>query len=111
MKQSWLLVSLGCIGASLLLYGCVSMNAPAIVPAAAPPPTPAVVAPQSLLQSEDQPVQLASSRFPLPAPTTVKVERLDLDNSTCISCHTSQKSLKELAKEPEKTEELSEGEG
>lgn len=111
MKQSWLLVGLGCIAASLLLFGCVTVSPPAIEPAAAPPPTPVTIASQSLLLSEDQPVQLVSSRFPLPAPTTVKVEKPNLDDNTCITCHTSQKRLKELAKEPEKTEELSEGEG
>ncbi|GEM_PF-1093259 len=111
MRQSWILLGLGCIAASVLLFGCVTVSPPAIEPAAAPPPTPAAVAARSLLVPEGQPVQLVSARFPLPAPTTVKVERPELDNSTCIACHTSQKDLKALAVEPEETESLSEGEG
>lgn len=34
-----------------------------------------------------------------------------VDSSTCIACHTDEETLKALAKEPEKAEHLSEGEG
>ena len=111
MRQSAILLGLGCAAASVLIFGCVTVSQPAIEPAAAPPPTPVAVARQSLLVPEGQPVQLVRSRFPLPAPTTAKVERPELDNSTCIACHTSQKDLQELAVEPEPAESLSEGEG
>lgn len=33
------------------------------------------------------------------------------DSSTCVACHTSQDVLQAMAKEPEKGEALSEGEG
>lgn len=111
MRQSLVLLGIGCAAASALLFGCVSVSPPAIEPAVAPPSTPAVVAARSLLAPEGQPVQLVSSRFPLPAPTSEKVVRPELDDSTCIACHTSQKDLKVLAVEPEKAESLSEGEG
>jgi len=46
-----------------------------------------------------------STNTPAPTPTPV-------DNSNCITCHTSEDTLKALAKEPEEGgESLSEGEG
>ena len=109
MRQIWILLGMGAVAGGLFLFGCA---APAEIKPAAPPPTPVAVAAGSLIVPEDQPAQVVQSRFPLPAPTPAKVE-MDpmLDDSNCIVCHTSEEDLKQLAEEPEKEEELSEGEG
>lgn len=54
----------------------------------------------------------AALDFPLPPPDTVAVAAAPADDSGCITCHTSEDVLKQLAKEPEESgESLSEGEG
>ena len=109
MRRTWILLGMGAIAGGLCLFGCA---APAEIKPAAPPPTPVAVASGSLIVPEDQPAQLVTFRFPLPAPISTEVEKdPELDDSDCIVCHTSQEDLKQLAEEPEEEEELSEGEG
>lgn len=43
--------------------------------------------------------------------TLVSLKAPPVDNSTCIACHSNEEMLRALAKEPEKAEALSEGEG
>lgn len=109
MKQSWILLGLGGVAGGVVLFGCA---APPEIKPAVPPPTPAVISSSSLVAREEPPVQLVNSRFPLPAPTVLPLEEdPSLDDSNCVTCHTSDEMLKLLAKEPEAAESLSEGEG
>ena len=106
-RQSLILLALGGLLLGLFLAGCAAP--PEITPAAAPPPTPAVVAGGNGNGADVPPVQ-AVARFPLPAPSADKVTQVT-DSSNCITCHTNEESVQELAVEPEKEESLSEGEG
>ena len=109
MKQSWILLGLGGIAGGIVLFGCAT---PPEIKPAVPPPTPVAISPRSLVAREEPAVQFVKSRFPLPAPTVEALERdPSLDDSNCVTCHTSDKDLKLLAQEPEGTETLSEGEG
>lgn len=103
MNKTGTLLALGALALGLFLAGCVEH--PEITPAA-PPPTPAaVVGPAAAGQAA--PVVAATDRFPLPAPTQ---EPWVVDSENCITCHTDQQALQQLAVEPEH-ESLSEGEG
>lgn len=109
MKRTWMLLGMAAVGGGLFVFGCA---APVEIKPVTPPPTPIAVALSSLIAPEDQPVTQVESRFPLPAPTPAEVEvEPDLDDSSCVVCHTSKEDLKQLAEEPEQEEELSEGEG
>jgi hypothetical protein len=84
-----LLVLAGLLG--LILAGCLAR--PEITPL---PPSPMLPAVPTLPAT-------------LPPPT--ETPPAEADSSTCIACHTDEATLRQLAVEPEKVEELSEGEG
>ncbi|MBN1657476.1 MAG: hypothetical protein JXA93_03695 [Anaerolineae bacterium] len=72
------------------------------------PPTQAPtepVAPTDTIEPTDTPVPPTETPEPTPTPEPV------VDDSACITCHTSQETLEALAVEEEPEEELSEGEG
>lgn len=91
----------------LFMFGFILL---AELEAADPSPTPTATTSATVDDPQVQPAQTEESRFPLPPPTREAVAAAP-DNSGCISCHTSQEDLQELAKEPEAKESLSEGEG
>lgn len=90
---------------ALALSGCGEPVAIAAVP-----PTATVYAPLPTdtppVPPEPTPVALD---FPLPAPEAETVEQVD--NQSCVDCHTDEETLKEVAEEEEQVESLSEGEG
>ncbi len=91
--------------ATLALAGCAEPVAIAAVP-----PTATVYAPPpTATPAEPPPPTPAALSFPLEAPTREAVE--PIDDQTCVDCHTDEESLRELAKEEEQAESLSEGEG
>lgn len=104
-----------------LLAGCgggaaptptVAAVAPTAAPAeptAAPEPTEAATAtaaPTATLAPTDTPEPTATATE-APSPTAVVVA----DASNCVTCHTSEETLRQLAKEEAPKESLSEGEG
>ena len=105
MKKISMALTLGAVG-FLFLFGWVSL---AELEAADPSPEPTIATPDLSGDAQDQPVEPADPRFPLPAPTRTSMTHAK--NRNCITCHTSQEDLKALAEEPEETESLSEGEG
>jgi len=105
MRKTGALLALGGLLVGLLLTGCA--GPPEITPAV-PPPTPAVVVGMET-SPEVPPVEAVAARFPLPPPG--REDRIGVDSSNCIACHTDQEQLQELAVEPEEEERLSEGEG
>jgi hypothetical protein len=105
MKKITIALALGTVG-FLFLFGWVIL---AELEAADPPPETTVAAPDTSADAQDQLVEPADPRFPLPAPT--KTGTTQADSSNCITCHTSLEDLTALAEEPEDTESLSEGEG
>lgn len=106
-KNKGLLLTLGVVLLGLFLVGCVSR--PEVTPAASPPTAAAVAGSEENAEETVQPPLDVDTRFPLPAPE--QELRAQADNSSCIDCHTSEETLKQLAKEPEEEESLSEGEG
>ncbi|MGQ9467855.1 MAG: hypothetical protein ACUVXE_05725 [Anaerolineae bacterium] len=75
----------------VILVGCLAR--PEITPLPPSPMLPSV------------PTREATSAPPTETPAP------QADSSTCIACHTDEETVKALAKEPEKAEHLSEGEG
>ena len=105
MKKISMVLALGAVG-FLFLFGWVIL---AELEAADPSPEPTVATPDPTGGAQDQLMEPADPRFPLPAPT--KTGMTQADSSNCITCHASQEDLQALAEEPEDTESLSEGEG
>ena len=105
MRKTSIVLAVGALG-FLLIFGWITL---AELEAADPSPEPAVTTPDPSGSAQDQPVEPADPRFPLPAPT--RTGMIQDDNINCILCHISQKDLEALAEEPEDTEGLSEGEG
>ncbi len=108
-RNKGLLLTLGVALLGLLLVGCVSR--PDVTPAASPPTIAAVSGSEGDRGAEEtvQPPLGVAARFPLPAPE--REMKAQADDSACIECHTSEETLKQLAKDPEEEESLSEGEG
>ncbi len=99
-----ILVGLLCLTV-LTLSGCAEPAAIAAVPPTstvyAPPPT---QTPHPPLAPTPAPLE-----FPLVAPSLEPAEVPD--DSMCVNCHTSERTLQALAEEEEVAETLSEGEG
>jgi hypothetical protein len=91
--------------AALMLSGCAQPAAISAVPPTAtvyaPPPT-------EIPPSPPEPTPAALD-FPLPAPSREPVE--EVNDQTCVDCHSSEETLRAVAEEEEVVEELSEGEG
>ena len=66
---------------------------PTDIPAPTPGPTPAAM------------------DFPIAAPTRVQVEQVEVNDQTCVDCHTNEQVLQAMATEEEAPEVESEGEG
>jgi len=66
----------------------------------------ATTAPNEPPPPTDLPTEPPSTATPTEEPTPEPI-----DDSACITCHTSQETLQALTEEPEQTESLSEGEG
>ncbi|MGD8996818.1 MAG: hypothetical protein PVH80_01805 [Anaerolineae bacterium] len=112
MRRTNLLLVMAVVLGGAFLAGCQGLEGgrPEVAPAV-PPPTPVVRAGSAENgQGQDQPALDLASRFPLPAPKG-DVQKVDLDDSQCITCHTDEAEVKRLAVEPEEEEQLSEGEG
>ena len=92
----------------LLLFGWVTLTGLEAADPTVEPDT-ATTEPADGEQVQLKDTDDGDSRFPLPPPTREVVDWSD--DSGCIACHTSEADLKELAKEPETKESLSEGEG
>ena len=95
----------------LLLAGCG--GEPTAVPTEPPEPTEVSVAPATATPAPTEPPEPTEAPTE-PPPTAAPPEEptpVPVDDTACISCHTDEETLKELAIEPEETESLSEGEG
>ena len=99
MRKKGVLLGLGALLVGLFLAGCA---APPEITPSAPPEDAVAGAPTS-----GEP--LAAARYPMAA--HAPTEKVGVDSSSCIVCHTDQETLKALAVEPEEGESLSEGEG
>ena len=99
MRKKGVLLGLGALLVGLLWAGCATR--PEITPLS--PPEHVVVG--ELTPGEP----LAAARYPMAA--HAPAERIGVDSSNCIVCHTDQETLQLLAIEPEEEETLSEGEG
>jgi hypothetical protein len=80
---------------------------PAATEVSAKPPTP-TTAPTDPPTPTDVPTEPPPTDTPEPTEEPTPVV---LDDSACITCHTSEETLKAMAVEEEVTESLSEGEG
>jgi hypothetical protein len=108
MRRTGVLLAAGVALAWLLLTGCRAR--PEVAPGA-PPPTPvARVNVEGRVENRDEAAADLAARFPLPVPEE-EGEEAAPDDSYCIDCHTDEEAVTKLAKEPEKEEKLSEGEG
>lgn len=107
VKRKGFLLTLGLMLFGLFLVGCTSR--PEVTPAAPPPTAEIIAGGEEDAEGTEQPPLDVASRFPLPAPEQESEKRAD--SSNCVDCHTSEETLKQLAKEPEEEESLSEGEG
>lgn len=87
-------------------------QAPTEPPAATEPPATATAAPT---ETAEPTATLAPTETPEPTPTEAPTEAptaaAPADASNCVTCHTSEETLRELAKEDAPAESLSEGEG
>ena len=79
-------------------------------PTTAPTELPPTEAPTDLPPTEPPPTEAPTEPPPTATPTEEPTPEV-VDDSACIACHTDEETLKSLAKEPEKAESLSEGEG
>jgi outer membrane biosynthesis protein TonB len=106
---------------ALLLVGC---GEPTAAPTEPPKPTEVSVAPSTPTSAPTEPpAPTTVPTEPPPTPTTVPTEPPPtatpteeptpepVDDSACITCHTSEETLQALAVEEEKPEVESEGEG
>jgi mono/diheme cytochrome c family protein len=80
--------------------------APTAVPPTEAPTREPTAAPTATLAPTDAPEPTATA-IEAPSPTAAVVA----DASNCVTCHTSEETLQQLAKEEDPAEELSEGEG
>jgi outer membrane biosynthesis protein TonB len=108
---------------ALVLAGCGGEPVPAPTEPPAPTEVSAVtVAPTDAPTEPPAPTDVPTEE-PTPEPTEAPTEPSPtatpteeptpepVDDTGCITCHTDEETLKALAKEPEVTESLSEGEG
>jgi hypothetical protein len=110
MRRTSLLLVLAVVVGGAFISGCQGLSRPDVTPVA-PPPTPLVRAGSADNGLEQaQPAADLASRFPLPAPAP-EAESAGFDDSQCVACHTDETAVQALAVEPEKEEQLSEGEG
>ncbi len=101
----------------LALAGCAAATPTAAPATATIAPAPATPVPPTFTPVPPTPTTIPPTATALPAtavtapasPTAVPVA--NTDSSKCVACHTNAETLKGLAKEPEKKESLSEGEG
>jgi hypothetical protein len=92
--------------AALALGGC---GEPAAVVAVEPTPTAYPPPPTDIPPPPPGPTPAALD-FPLPAPTHEEMEQVN--DQTCVDCHTDEETLKAVAEKAEEDQEsLSEGEG
>ena len=105
----------------LALAGCG--GEPTAVPTE-PPPTEVAVQPTTPATEPPAPTEVPPTDVPTePPPTEVPTEPPPtatpteeptpepVDDTACVTCHTDEETLKEVAEEPEAAESLSEGEG
>jgi outer membrane biosynthesis protein TonB len=87
-------------------------QAPTELPAPTEPPATATTAP---VATAEPTATLAPTQTPEPTPTEAPTEAptaaAPADATNCVTCHTSEETLQQLAKEQEAGESLSEGEG
>ena len=95
----------------LLFLGCLALSGCAEPVAIAPvPPTATVYAPTPTVAPSPPPAPTpAPLDFPLAAPSLEPGE--DVNDRTCVDCHTDEEKLQSVAEEEVVAEELSEGEG
>jgi len=97
----------------LLLAGCAGGAAPAPATDTAPPPTAAPT--QAPTEPPAPTATLAPTDTPEPEPTATEAPSptavVSTDATNCVTCHTDQAILQELAVGQDHAEELSEGEG
>lgn len=107
------------VGAALLLAGLLAAcgGQPAPAPTQPPPtpppaaPTNTAVPPSPTLAPATTAPTLAPTKAPTSAPTQVPVAAAPANADNCVKCHTSEETLRKLAKVEEPAEKLSEGEG
>lgn len=117
VRASGLLSLLVLVGLILAACGGATTPAPTAAPtevAQAPtePPATATTAPAATAEPT---ATLAPTETPEPTPTEAPTEAptaaAPADATNCVTCHTSEETLQQLAKEQEPAESLSEGEG
>ena len=95
----------------LLLVACGNAATPAPTAPTAVPPTVTAVPPTQPAASPT----LAPTDTPAPEPTATVTEApvaaASVDSTNCVTCHTSEETLQQLAVEEAPAEKLSEGEG
>jgi hypothetical protein len=111
---------LALVGALILLFavaGCGAEPTPtdvAVAPTEPPAATEAPTEPPAATEAPTEPPAPTDTAEPtdVPEPTdTATPEVVEVDDSACIACHTSQETLQALAEEEEEPEVESEGEG
>jgi hypothetical protein len=109
------LVLAGCGGAATPAPAAASTEAPAAPTEAPAPPEPPATATLAPTETVAPTATLAptetSEPTPTEAPTEAPTAAAPADASNCITCHTSEETLQQLAKEEAPAESLSEGEG
>jgi outer membrane biosynthesis protein TonB len=118
-RASSLLSLLVLVGLVLAACGGAATPAPTAAPkevAQAPTEPPAPTEPSATATTEptatvEPTATLAPTETPEPTPTEAPTAQVPADATNCVTCHTSEDTLRQLAKEEDPAEELSEGEG
>ena len=119
VRASGLLSLLVLVGLVLAACGGAATPAPTAAPtevAQAPTELPAPTEPSATATTEptatvEPTATLVPTETPEPTPTEAPTAAAPADASNCVACHTSEETLRQLAKEEDAAEELSEGEG
>jgi hypothetical protein len=107
--RTWGGVAVGVVLLLVAVLGLAGCSDPAAISAVEPTATVFAPPPTDIPAPPPGPTPAALD-FPLPAPASVEQEQVN--DQTCVDCHTDQETLKAVAEKEEVAEEsLSEGEG